>query len=717
MKTKLPLCGTYFGTPVYLNRGDTIFQTSGPYYTSWVSEDHDAAWYIERAATGNQGNLVVIWDGRATQQSLQAMADYMALTELGYQVPAPDWEQKRFLVPEDWDVIAQHPERLGAGLVSMMALTRKHGLAMATIYTDAHPTQLERLKPDFDNFLGCNVGEVFSFRLNLREEEEELAAATAAATDLGQLAHNFLDSVRAAVARRKGDGWPQLMVTGGITMLDYEVLGGIEIPAVEDYAVPHINIASAISRGLYRQFNLPLWGTDLAHEHYSFIPYRSPHKMPLLTTSLYLKYMAGCKLIIVESGNWWQQSDHVEDTPMHDVPKLDFGSIRINDPRLSAPHVAAARQHYPKINYDSPVCVEYRRRISEFYDFLKANGTPEGQPEARIAAIKGNLDFVGPSGYNPNSVIAGQNDQAETDPRWMHHMPERSWSIFTKTFYPRPPVLGPYNNPFLSGTPYGATDIISFATDPDPKFLAANYDLLLFAGWNSATQAQYQALAEYVRLGGTLFIATPHLSTNTTRNFINYDHSELLNGGDFSELCGVKVKGRGEKFYWALFPGEKRPHGTMPRRKYGTCMINYGELELLPGTEVIAVEDEKFKPLLTRHRLGQGSVYFLNIWQYPGALDRDIGPSSTIDGVGFVGEIYRMLALERRGQTYITDDGQLPGSECNHITYSYFPTNGEICLLNIDFDRPHTCHLHHQGSVESITLAPAEFKLIKPSQP
>ena len=72
----------------------------------------------------------------------------------------------------------------------------------------------------------------------------------------------------------------------------------------------------------------------------------------------------------------------------------------------------------------------------------------------------GNLDFVGPSGYNPNSVIAGQNDQAETDPRWMHHMPERSWSIFTKTFYPRPPVLGPYNNPFLSGTPYGATDII-----------------------------------------------------------------------------------------------------------------------------------------------------------------------------------------------------------------------------------------------------------------
>ena len=76
-----------------------------------------------------------------------------------------------------------------------------------------------------------------------------------------------------------------------------------------------------------------------------------------------------------------------------------------------------------------------------------------------------------------------------------------------------------------------------------------------------------------------------------------------------------------------------------------------------------------------------------------------------------------MLALERRGQTYITDDGQLPGSECNHITYSYFPTNGEICLLNIDFDRPHTCHLHHQGSVESITLAPAEFKLIKPSQP
>ena len=32
----LPDCGTFLGTPVYLHRGDTIFQTSGPYYTSWV---------------------------------------------------------------------------------------------------------------------------------------------------------------------------------------------------------------------------------------------------------------------------------------------------------------------------------------------------------------------------------------------------------------------------------------------------------------------------------------------------------------------------------------------------------------------------------------------------------------------------------------------------------------------------------------------------------
>ena len=709
----LPSCGTFLGTPVYLHRGDTIFQTSGPYYTSWVSEDHDAAWYIERTVSENQGNLVAIWDGGATKQSLLAMADYMALDELGYEVPRPDWANQRFLTPSDWDVIAQHPERLGAGLVRMLRQAEDLGLAAMTIYTDADPGQLARLRPFKDHFLGCNVGEVFTFRLNA-EEDPELARARQATSDLRQLADNFLASVRDCVRRRLADGWQRLMVTGGIATLDYEIIGGIEIPAVEDFAVPHLNLASAISRGLYRQFKLPLWGTDIAHEHYSMLPFASPRKMPLLTASLYMKYMAGCKLLLVESGNWWQQSDHIEDTPMHQVPKLDLGSIRVNDPHLSAPYVEAARRHYPRLNYDSPVCREYRRRISEFYDFLKANGTPAGQPTARVAAIKGNLDLAGPGAFNPNAVIAGQYDQADRDARWFHATPERGWGIFADTFYPQPPVLGPYKNPFLSGTPHGITDIVSFAVDPDAAFLSQHYAALLFTGWNTCTEAQYAALVAYVRAGGTLFVSIPHLSTNTRRNYTSYGVEDLVRGGDFSELCGVKVLGRGKQFYWAVTPGEGRPLGVSPHRKFGVCMTHMGQIEIQPGVETVAVEDEQFMPLLLRHRLGRGTVFFLNMWEYPGALADDSAPSATRDNrLGLIHAIYRMIALETRGDIYITDDGQLPGESCDHVAFTHFPEHGEICLYNIDFDRPHTIHLHQGGNATAVTLAPAEFRMIR----
>ena len=708
----LPDCGTFLGTPVYLHRGDTIFQTSGPYYTSWVSEDHDAAWYIERTASENQGNLVAIWDGGATRQSLLAMADYMALDELGYEVPRPDWENRRFLAPSDWDVIAQHPERLGAGLIRMLRQAGELGLSVMTIYTDAHPSQLARLEPFKDRFLGCNVGEIFTFRFN-DEEDPELARACQATNDLRQLADNFLASVRACVQQRLADGWQRLMVTGGIAMLDYEIIGGIGIPVVEDFAVPHLNIASAISRGFYRQFDLPIWGTDLAHEHYSLLPFASPHKMPLLTASLYMKYMAGCKLMLVESGNWWQQSDHIEDTHMHQVPKLDLGSIRENSPHLSAPYVAEARRHYPYINYDSDVCREYRRRISGFYDFLKANGTPAGQPAARVAAIKGNLDLAGPGGCNPNAVIAGQYDQADRDARWFHSTPERGWGIFADTFYPRPPVLGPYKNPFLSGTPYGITDIVSFAADPDPAFLSS-YAALLFTGWNTCTEAQYKALVAYVRGGGTLFVSIPHLSTNTSRNYTSYGVDELIHGGDFSELCGVKVLGRGKQFYWAVTPSKERPLGVPPQRKFGVCMTHMGRIEIQPGVEIVAVEDEQFMPLLLRHRPGRGTVYFLNMWEYPGALGIDTAPSSTHDNhLGLLHTIYRTIALETRGGIYITDDGKLPGAACHHVAFTHFPEHGEICLYNIDFDHPHTIRLHQHGSATEITLAPAEFRMIR----
>lgn len=704
----LPACGTFIGAPVYLFRGDYIFQTSGKFYTSWISEDHDAAWYIDRAVKDNQGNLVAFWDGGATHQSLKAMADYMALKDLGLAVPEPDWEQKKNLVPGDWDAIRRHPERFGAGLVNMVRQAAENGLYSFVIYAEADPRQLQRLRPYRKKFLGCNVGERFTFRL---EDSPNPAAGPGLVPDLKTLADNFTKSVRKCVRAHQAAGWGPIMATGGIATLDYEILGGIAIPVVEDFAVQHLNIASALARGLYKQFGLPLWGTDIAHEHYSWQPYASPYKFPMLTMAFQLKYMSGCKLLLLESGNYWQQSDHVEDTPMHHVPKVDYGDIKNTDPRISAPYVPEARQHYKNINANSPICRKYRRILSDFYDFVKEAGTPEGQPEIRLAAIKGNLDLSSQE-FNPDAPIAGMFAFAEKDPRWFESAPERSRTIFNNVFYPRNKGMGEYPNPFFSGTPYGMTDIVSFAGNPEARFLSRNYKALLFAGWNTSTPQQYRLLVDYVRRGGTLFVGIPHLSTNRTRNYLDYGAGELVNGGDFSELCGVKVTGRGRQFYWAVSPRADNPFGITPFRKFGVFLTHRGEVEISGKPEILAVEDENFRPVLFRNKVGKGSVYFLNAWEYPGALENDNGPGGTRNSPGLIGEVYRRIALDTRGSVFITDDGRTPGKECGFVVYSFFPSNGKTYLLNTDFTATHSICLHRPGGTVKIKLKPAEFSVV-----
>ena len=81
-------------------------------------------------------------------------------------------------------------------------------------------------------------------------------------------------------------------------------------------------------------------------------------------------------------------------------------------------------------------------------------------------------------------------------------------------------MLKPYVNIHLSGTPYGQVDVVSFAYDQiTAEFLRKQYKALLFTGWNTCSQKQYNILREYVAGGGTLFISLPQLATVDTLNF------------------------------------------------------------------------------------------------------------------------------------------------------------------------------------------------------
>lgn len=710
---KLPEIGMFLGLPVYLDRADYIFQHSGKYYTSWVSEDRSPEWYLEKIKEDNQGNLAVIWDGGSTKVCLKSMADFLDLKSLGYDIPEPDWKNRKFLVPEDWPVIKEHMDRYGAGLLRFVEKASELGLYSYAIYADATRDIGNRIAGK-DSFLGLNIGEVFAFDLETDEEAEfrEKKIRMENDFDLEIIADRLKKNIEKFINDRKTRGWNRFLLTSASFHIDFETAaaGSETIPHVECFAFNNLNFGMSLCRGIYNQFKLPLWGAYLAHEHYSFLPYSSEHKFRMLDTAFLLSYMNGSKVTVQESGSFWQQSDHVEDTPMHDTPKIDLGSLRNKNPRDYAHLVEDARKHYPLLNYDSEICRKYRKCQSDFYDFVKSNGTPDGQPEANLAAIKGRYDFSSQS-FSPNSAVASAYKIAEKNPLWYEGMPERGWEIFRKTFHPLDNTLGIYNNLYFSGTPYGMTDIVSFAAQlPSASFLK-KYKALVFTGWNTASDEQYTLLKEYVHEGGILFAGIPHFSKNKNRNYVAYGADELVNGGDLSELCGVKVKKRGVQMYWAL-AAEGNEFGWKKHRHFGPFCTHMGEIEITGNPHVIAVHDESYAPYLLMNRYGKGKVYFLNSWEYPGALDIEKGPSSPNNSNGIVGETYKAIALQARGEAYITDDGKTPGVNCDHIVFSNFPEAGKFYLLNIDFSSERKFNFHRKGGSRTISLKPLEFKQV-----
>ena len=705
----------FIGSPIYLDRADYVFQHTGKYFTSWVSEDHDPEWYIEKTIEENQGNLVIVWDGGASNICLKSMADWLDLKSIGIEVPEPDWENSKFLTPSDWDVIEKNKKRFGAGFLRLVKNAKENGLYSYGIYSESTPEWIAEIS-EVKGFLGYNTGEKFSFDIEGMDEEADSnfrikKAEVKADFDLETIANNFRKSVKKFIDDKKAEGWQRFLITSASFHLDVEIAAAEceIIPHIEAFAFRNINFGAALCRGLFKQFDLPLWGNYLAHEHYSYLPYKSEHKFKMLDAAFLLSYMSGSKITVLESGNWWQQSDHVDDTKMHDTPKIDLGSIYKNLPHEYADRVMEARSHYPEIGYGSDVCGKYRKSLSDFYDFVKENGTPDGQPEINIAAIKGDMDLCSQS-FHPNTAIAGAYKIAGRNPLWYEGMPERSWEIFRKVFFPLENCLGEYVNSFFSGTPYGMTDIVSFARDIDPEFLIENYKALLFAGWNTASETQYETLKRYVYCGGTLFISIPHLSKNKTRNYTNYTVDELINKGDFSELCGVKIKRRGKQIYWIL-AAENNILKLPKNKNFGPFATHIGDLEITGKPEVIAVHDETYTPALILNRFGKGKVYFLNSWEYPGALDIHGGPGAELASCGLVGQVYKHIALESRGTTFITDDGLTPGENCRNIVYSHFPSNGKTYLMNIDFSNNRKFNLHRGNSVVEMELKPLEFKI------
>ena len=672
-KTPLPECGLYIGSGVYNHKGRLV--CIGLAFTYWSPDGPSARATIDLCLKANQGNTLQFWQN-------------------------------------------------GPELLEMAREAVAKGLYVTFLYSEAPAEVSARFKELGDHYLGYDFGERYSFSLyNEDPASGKNPVSGSMPADRNVTLKDFADGLMRKVAghveERHAAGWGHVMSTGSKFHIDYEVAAGTEIPLFEDFGLTNLMVSSALSRGLYRQYDLPMWGTHLAHEWYSWFPQANPLKFPVLQASMRLKYLAGAKIIINESGNWALQSSLCPDSPMHTMPRVlsDPPSLRVTSPDLSDQHVGEARKLFCNIDYRSPTATKYRKEISDFYDFAKANPAPAGQPEATVAVAKGNFDICGVE-YNPESAIAGAYNVALKNPDWFEGAPERGWDIIKSVFYPRPPLVAPHKNHNIAGAPYGMVDIVSFANEGvDSGFLLDNYKSLIFSGWNTCSERQYGVLVDYVRGGGRLCIAIPHLSCDMTRNYRNFGLEDLVNGGDFSELCGLKVTGRGDRFYWAT-GNTTTPNamGLACPRRYGIMAAPLATLEYTLDKscyEVLAADDEQFRPLIIRCRPGRGEVFFINAWAYPGAINADNGPGATNDSKGLMGLLYGHIATLSRGHVWITGtDFKSIDDNCEHIAFSYFPDAGKICLQNIDFASPRSFVLHQFGDVDQITLAPAEFRIV-----
>lgn len=667
-KQKLPECGLFLGSGVYSHGGKLV--CSGKAFTYWAPDFPTAKDTIELVCEANQGNTLQFW---------------------------------------------QHNQEL----LDLAKAAAEKGIYSMCIYSSAPPEISAQFKNLGGFFIGYDFGERYTFTLyESNEEAKKQGAAKQPMATLRDLAHGLMKNIREHVEERRKTGWGLIMTTGSKFHMDYEIAAGADVPLFEDFGLTNLMVSAALSRGLYRQYDLPIWGAYLAHEWYSWFPQANPLKFPSFQAAMRLKYLTGAKIIINESGNWALQSSLCPDSPMHTMPRVegDPPGLRHTGPEIVARHIDEARKLFCNIDYRSPTAVKYRKEISDFYNFVKANPAPKGQPETTVALAKGNFDLCA-NEHSPETPVAHVFGMAKQNPDWFEGAPERGWDIVKSVFYPRPPILGPNKNLNLAGAPYGMVDIVSFADDRiDAEFLKNNYKALIFSGWNTCSPKQYSIFVDYVKAGGKLCLGIPHLSCDATRNYRNYTIEDLVNGGDFSELCGLKVKGCGERFYWAT-GAERAPNalGLAVPRRYGIIGAPLGDIEITDpdSIEVLAADDEKFQPFIIRRRLGKGEVFFINSWSYPGALNKDDGPGCTVDSKGLMGLLYAYIATISRGHVWITgQNAPTPDADCEHIAFSYFPDAGKICLQNMDFKNSRRCTLHHFGDLDPIELTPAEFRIL-----
>ncbi len=210
-------------------------------------------------------------------------------------------------------------------------------------------------------------------------------------------------------------------------------------------------------------------------------------------------------------------------------------------------------------------------------------------------------------------------------PEWGHGQPEKSRQVLDVL------MPGASTHPlrqrfdkrrmFFAGTPYGDFDCVPVEA---PLSYLGKYELIANLGWHSANAEDQEKLLSFVRGGGVLLTGVPQFSRHKKRDFLkDFNDLDLIDGGDLSELCGIRVLGRGVEYSGQFNAKDKEKFpdpelSELPSDDVTEDGRAYLAKVELTGAEIVAWDAFNGEPMLVRHRVGKGFVYTLTLWAYPG---------------------------------------------------------------------------------------------------
>lgn len=444
----------------------------------------------------------------------------------------------------------------------------------------------------------------------------------------------------------------------------YNAEAGVTIPTLELMCGSPEQLVSSL-RGVARAFDSKMWGTYVAHEWYGGMRHDDLLKRKRLELAYKYAYLSGSCLFCLESG------DELIDSYGH------------------------------RLEYDSEVCEDYRRVLSDMMDYIKKDKRPSGGPRVKLAFVSGLHDAWGGWG---GSYAWNQFEGEE----WGHGEAEYSWRMLSEIGVRRSwDDIANFGDCDLSATAaYGMYDIIPIEASVDKL---CRYDYLIFLGWNSMTDGNFDKLCEYVRRGGRLLMSAAHLNRSVKRfgEFIMTDNERLeklfgarFTGELFRSNGGVKMN------YDAVdrnlkYPGTK-DHVCDPI--YSSGYAEYARFELTSGKATGILSNSYFPdydmpPVMIENRVGEGVATLITSTCYPG--NPVLYP------------LYRTVVREMVSRSNETS-ANIRVLASDRLRYAVYEGD-KIYLLNTDYDLPINAKIiYGDGRVKELTLEPLELRAVYP---